>query len=269
LKTNGGDEYCGWVIKQATEELKWSPAPDVLKTIFIAGNEPFSQGTVDYKVSCKASIEKGITVNTIHCGPLQTGIDSGWKDGAVLADGAYASIDQNQKIVDIKAPQDAEISKLNIALNATYVPFGVHGKEGQANQVAQDMNAGKLSANVAAQRTNAKAGGNYFNHTWDLVDAVKTKAVKLEEVKAEDLPEVMKKMTPAERKTYVEKQTAERARIQGEIGKLNATRATFVATEMKKLAKPGEKSLEDAILATVRAQAVKQGYGFETPKKEK
>ena len=68
LRTNGGDEYCGTVIKAATEGLKWSESNKDLKVIFIAGNEPFTQGKVDYRKSCKAAISKGIIVNTIHCG---------------------------------------------------------------------------------------------------------------------------------------------------------------------------------------------------------
>ena len=38
------------------------------RSIFIAGNEPFTQGPVNYAESCKAAITKGIIVNTIHCG---------------------------------------------------------------------------------------------------------------------------------------------------------------------------------------------------------
>ena len=44
LKTNGGEEYCGWVIKEAVNGLKWSRKDDVYKAIFIAGNESFAQG---------------------------------------------------------------------------------------------------------------------------------------------------------------------------------------------------------------------------------
>src|SRR6185369_13747376 len=44
LKTNGGDEYCGWVIRTAVEQLSWSKSNKDLKVIFIAGNEPFTQG---------------------------------------------------------------------------------------------------------------------------------------------------------------------------------------------------------------------------------
>src|SRR4051812_46021230 len=38
LKTNGGDEYCGWVIRTAVDQLAWSKAAQDLKVIFIAGN---------------------------------------------------------------------------------------------------------------------------------------------------------------------------------------------------------------------------------------
>ena len=86
LSTNGGSEYCGWVIKEATQALEWSSSPDDLKVIFIAGNEPFTQGPVDYRQACKATVSKGIVVNTIHCGPERTGIDDKWKDGALLAE---------------------------------------------------------------------------------------------------------------------------------------------------------------------------------------
>src|SRR3954464_5433417 len=34
LKTNGGDEYCGWVIREAVNQLAWSKGPNDLKVIF-------------------------------------------------------------------------------------------------------------------------------------------------------------------------------------------------------------------------------------------
>src|SRR6185295_20300346 len=89
LRTNGGDEYCGWVIQSAVEELAWSPASDVYKVIFIAGNEPFTQGPVKYTEACNAAITRGIIVNTIHCGNEVVGVNTRWKDGAELAEGKY------------------------------------------------------------------------------------------------------------------------------------------------------------------------------------
>ena len=68
LKTQGGEEYCGWVIRDAVNRLDWSRSGDVYKAIFIAGNEPFTQGSVDFHQSCRAAIKRGIIVNTIFCG---------------------------------------------------------------------------------------------------------------------------------------------------------------------------------------------------------
>src|SRR5690606_34228924 len=44
LRTNGGDEYCGAVIDRALRDLDWSHHSSDLRMIFIAGNEPFTQG---------------------------------------------------------------------------------------------------------------------------------------------------------------------------------------------------------------------------------
>src|SRR5205823_11071152 len=52
LRTNGGDEFCGAVIQRAAEDLKWADSPGAFKAIFIAGNEPFSQGGVDFHAAC-------------------------------------------------------------------------------------------------------------------------------------------------------------------------------------------------------------------------
>ena len=95
LKTNGGDEYCGWVIQDATKNLKWGESNEDLKIIIIAGNEEFTQGTVDYKIACKEAITNGIVVNTIYCGDCEEGIRFLWKDGADRADGKYMCINHN------------------------------------------------------------------------------------------------------------------------------------------------------------------------------
>jgi hypothetical protein len=62
LKTNGGDEYCGEVIRKAAEDLAWDRDPNTYKAIFIAGNEPFTQGPVEPLQACKEAVSKGIVV---------------------------------------------------------------------------------------------------------------------------------------------------------------------------------------------------------------
>ena len=262
LKTDGGDEYCGWVIREAVARLAWSSSPDVYKALFIAGNEPFTQGNVNYADSCKAAIARGIIVNTIHCGTEAVGINTKWQDGALLADGKYMIIDQNRAVVHFEAPQDKEIAQLGVELNKTYVAFGVAGKESQLRQVAQDANALSLAPSGAAyNRAVAKASSNYRNANWDLVDAMKDANVKLAEVKSEELPAEMQKMNEAERKTYIERKAKERGELQARINALNEQRNLYVAEQMKKTA--ATNTLDSVVIATVREQAQKRNYRFE------
>lgn len=105
LTTNGGQEYCGAVIQHAVNQLQWSESNDDLKCIFIAGNEPFSQGPVGYQEVCKTAIEKGITVSTIFCGNEAQGVQTGWQAGALLADGSFMNIDKQSRRRDRHAPR--------------------------------------------------------------------------------------------------------------------------------------------------------------------
>jgi len=263
LKTNGGSEYCGHVINNAVKSLAWSGDADDLKVIFIAGNEPFTQGEMDYKVSCKSAVEKGITINTIFCGNYDEGVRTSWKDGAVRGDGSYMNIDQDQKLVHIDAPQDIEIAKLNKTLNSTYIPYGAMGAAGFEMQAEQDKNAAAFAPAVASQRAKTKASGYYTNEGWDLVDAAKTGNFKLEEVKAEDLPEEMQNMTVAERKNYIEKKSKQRANIQNRIQELSKERDKFIAAERIKLSETGDDTLDAAMIKSIKKQAEEKNFKFE------
>ena len=261
LTTNGGSEYCGQVIQSAVNELKWVKDNNHLKVIFIAGNEPFTQGSVDYRKSCKASITKGIVVNTIFCGNYQEGINTQWKDGADLADGKYINIDQDKKIVHIDAPQDKEIVELGKQLNATYVAYGRAGSAKKERQKAQDMNAASVNPSVMVQRSVTKASKQYSNVDWDLVDAEKEGAVKVEEMDEELLPAEMKDMSKEERKAYIEKKQKERQVLQEKINKLKQDRDQYVAEKRK--ASAVEDTLDEAIIKAVRDQAKKKNYKFD------
>jgi hypothetical protein len=262
LRTNGGDEFCGWVIKQAVSELEWSPRPDVYKVIFIAGNEPFTQGPVNYVESCKAAISKGIIVNTIHCGPEAEGIGTKWKDGAVIADGKFLVIDQNRAVVSIEAPQDKEIARLGEELNKTYLAFGVAGRAGAERQKGQDANAAALApaSGAVVQRAVAKASANYKNSNWDLVDAAKKENFDVSKLKTEELPAEMRKMNVTERKAFIEKNTTEREELQKKIQQLNADRDKYVAQRRKETS--GVDTLDAAVISAVREQSAKRNLVF-------
>lgn len=262
LKTDGGDEYCGRVIKAAVEGLSWSKSNDDLKVIFIAGNEPFSQGDVDYKEACKFAISKGIIVNTIFCGPHQEGIDTFWKEGALLADGMYLNIDQNQQVVHIASPQDAQIETLGKKLNETYIAYGQQGWLSKERQADQDENAQGAAPGVMLERAVCKSSSNYSNATWDLCDAV-TSGRKIEEVPVEELPEEMKKMTLEERKAFVDAKMKERETIQKEIQTLSQEREKFVAEKRREMSQSDENSFDVAMIQILRKQASQKKYSWE------
>ncbi len=262
LRTRGGDEYCGMVIQRATEGLMWNPSNSHYKAIFIAGNEPFTQGGVDYQSACKAAIAKGIIVNTIFCGPYPLGVSTDWEKGATLADGKYINIDQNAKVVHIPAPQDAEIARLGETLNTTYVRYGTLGRVAGERQRVQDQNAASAPGG-GVERHVAKASAQYRNASWDLVDAVNDKKVDLSSAKAEDLPEELRRMTPEQRNAYVEAKARQRQEVQQKIKQLNQDREKYVAEEMKKRAAGGTDTLDSAVIKIVRTQANARQFVFE------
>jgi hypothetical protein len=260
LRTNGGQEYCGKVILDAVNNLQWRKSNDELKIIFIAGNEPFTQGDVDYKQACKKAVKNGIVVNTIFCGNYDKGIQTMWKDGADISDGKYMNIDHNAAIVHIDAPQDVEIVKLGQELNKTYIAFGNQGREKKELQAEQDANSMSLSPEVMVQRSVTKSGSQYRNSSWDLVDAKKEGKVKVEELKDEQLPENMKKMTVQERKSYLNKMEKERELIQRKINNLNDERSKYVAQKM--LENKNDNTLDAVMIKTIREQATQKNYSF-------
>lgn len=260
LKTNGGYEYCGKVIKSAVKELKWSSNNEDLKIIIIAGNEPFTQGEVDYKEACKLAISKGIIVNTIYCGSYEEGVAGKWKEGADLADGKYMNIDHNAEIEFVETPYDEEILQLGAKINQTYMPYGSYGFEKKAMQETQDLNALGAGKTSAVERSITKGSVQYRNSAWDLVDAVKNENVKIEDLKDEDLPDVLKKKNLAERKLYIDNLSKQRADIQKKLSELEKNRRSFIDKQYDNKSK---NTFDEAMLRAVQEQAKKKNFKFD------
>ena len=252
LTTSGGNEFCGQVIQKTARDLAWSASNEDLKTIFIAGNEPFTQGPVDYRDSVKEAVARGITVNTIHCGTEQEGVRGEWKDGALLADGSYMSIDQNKAPVYLEAPQDKKLIELGHKLNETYIGYGAEKQAFISNQVEQDKNALTSSMQSSVNRAVFKSASQYRNDKWDLLDALDHGTKKLSEIEVKDLPENMQKMTPEERLTYIDRKREERKSIQAEIRQLNSEREKFLADKKKESAENDPQTLDSVMTQSIQ-----------------
>jgi hypothetical protein len=241
-----------------------------VKSIFIAGNESFAQGPVDYRKVAKIAVKNDITINTIHAGGHQQGIDGNWQAGAQLAQGSFMSIDANRKVVHIEAPQDKKIAELNAQLNETYLPYGAQGANKARRQMEQDAQSGRISSALLAKRAKSKSSSFYNNAGWDLVDAINDGQVDektLVEMEEANLPGPMKGMTSGEKMGYVKQKADERARIKEEIDSLSKSRAAFVAQARRKqaAAQPAEpSSMGDALSKAIKQQAEQKQFEFKS-----
>lgn len=260
LKTNGGSEFCGQVIEKSVKELSWGKNEDDLKLLFIAGNEPFTQGKINYKEAIATAKEKGILINTIFCGSYSNGISGMWRDGAELGGGDYMTINHNKKIVHIATLYDDEIIILNKKLNATYIYYGSKGSENYSKQFTQDLNAAKLNESVAVKRTISKGTRLYENASWDLVDAMKKNEVDLEKIDKKLLPEELKNKSVREIKQYVEKMSGERKIIQEKIKELDVKRRKFIVE--KELETNQKDVLDNVMIQAIKKQAISKNYSW-------
>ncbi|MEO9510844.1 MAG: VWA domain-containing protein [Flavobacteriaceae bacterium] len=259
LTTNGGEEFCGKVIQTSLKQLDWGKNEDDLKMIFIAGNEPFTQGKLNYRDATANAKEKDVIVNTIFCGNYDQGVSSKWKNGAILTGGEYMAIDHNRQVVHINTPYDDVIIRLNSQLNSTYISYGYLGMEKKALQSAQDSNAAELEEAVVVKRAVSKSSRLYKNSKWDLVDAVEDDEVSISDLKDKDLPTELKGKSKTEIKQYIAEKKAEREKIQKQIQELNRKREAYIAKNQNE--ETGE--LENALLSAIKNQAAKKNYNWD------
>jgi hypothetical protein len=259
LKTNGGSEFCGHVIQTACRQLDWSADGGDLQIIFIAGNEPFTQGTINYQMACAEAKRKNIVVNTIFCGDFQEGINTSWKSGADLTQGTYASIEQNSKTVFIPSPYDDKIDHLNTQLNNTYIEYGREGREKKEVQMSQDKASESYGAANKVNRAVSKSTHVYKNKSWDMVDAAEDESFDVTKVTKDQLPEAMKNMTDDQKKNYVKQKTVEREKIKVEIQDLNKKRTEYLIAQKKN---DKDNMLDKSMINAIKTQAEKKNFKF-------
>ncbi len=261
LSTNGGEEYCGAVIQDATKKLNWGKDNNNMKLIYICGNEAFNQGKISYKEAIANAKKNNIYINTIFCGDQKEGINTFWKNGADTGNGKFFNIDSDKIIQYVETPYDDKITKCNERINTTYINYGAQGRMKKENQKTQDDNAMKVSKANMTERSVSKSKGVYKNESWDLVDKMKKDKNAVENAKKEDLPAEYQNKTSAELVKIVEEKTVERENIQREISELAKKRQEFIDIEAKKTKSVDDlgNSISNSILTFAKAK----GYSIE------
>lgn len=258
LQTNGGEEYCAWAIRSALDSLRWKSRPGSLKMVFIAGNEPFTQGPVEVEPVIREANGKGILVHPILCSTGDSSDLGSWRQAADLARTDLKIIDHTRVVQIPRTPYDDKIAALGQELNKTYVGYGEAGRAKMARQEAQDANMAAVSPSAAAERSVTKAGASYSNTDWDLVDRARAEG-GVGAIQEDELPSELRAMSKAEREAFVAKKTKEREQLQSQIQDLSQKRQAYLA-EKQKEAGQSDATLGNAVIETVRAKAAKEGF---------
>ena len=259
ITTYGGNEFCGQVMYTSLTKLNWDTSAANYKVIFIAGNEDFLQGGVNYTTACDEAKKKGVIINTIYCGDKMQGIREHWNIIGECGTGSYTNINQDAAVDDIATPYDSILISLNDQLNNTYIAYGTAGYSHAAKQAEMDQRNYSMSKSVGINRVTVKGKkGLYKNTHWDLVDAEEADPSFMDKVDMKTLPDSLKNKSRTELKQIVQKKQAQRGNIQKAIAGTSIKREGYIKLEKAKQA--GNKNiatLETEIEKIIKQQAMR------------
>jgi Mg-chelatase subunit ChlD len=261
----GGDtpENVRRALADAVHKAGWSRQSDrIAQVVFLVGDAPPHTDYQDEPDTKKTAVEarrKGMIVNAIQCGDI-SGTKEAWQEIAQYGAGRYFAIPQDSGVVTIVTPYDEKLGALSNQLGGTYVAFGAGGAMAAAS-ARQAAAEAKIAANapMAAQADRAMNKAiNSESYAGDFLQSIENGTLKLEDVRPEELPEELRKLSPAERKQEIEKRQAQRRQIRAEIMQLSKDRAEFIKKEREK---SGVRNSFDSVVAeALKAQLAAKGF---------
>ena len=267
----GGDtpEDVNRALFDAVHHLSWTQQDQAYKVIFLVGDAPPHMNYHDqvrYPVILASAREKGIIVNTIQCGEIPATIEP-WTQIAGLGRGDFFQVEQAGGAVAYSSPFDAEIAELSAKLDATRLYYGTEEeKERMAAKVAATDRLNSEASDEARARRgvfNASAAGtvNRLGEN-ELVAAVTSGEVDLDEIEPEALPEEIRPMAPKAQRAYLKGLAQERSELESRIRELGEVRDGFI---QKKVEEAGsrEDSLDQKLYDTITRQAEVAGLEYE------
>ena len=266
----GGDspESVNKALNDAVNKMSWSQGEQAYQVVFLVGDAPphMDYNEVRYPQIVASAMEKGIVINTIQCGNMPMTLEP-WSQIASLGHGSFFQVEQAGGAVAYSTPYDEEIATLAAKLDETRLYYGSEeDKEKAASKVAA---TDKLNANASvASRArrgvfNSSVGGtaNMLGEN-ELVDAVASGDVALEDIEAEALPAALKPMAPEEQRVYVASLAEERSQLKRQIQTLSADRDGFLEKKVEEAG--GRKdSLDQKLYDAVKEQGGKAGFEYE------
>src|SRR5215207_26815 len=237
----GGDgpEDVRQALSDGVLKAGWSkPSADTAQIVFLVGDAPPHDDYVqepDTLLTTAHAVKAGMTVNTIQCGADENTRQI-WQTIAQRGEGRFFAIAQDGGVATITTPYDAKLSELGTKLGSTYLAYGggagpagtTYRAEASARQsVAEDKVAASAPAPAQAERAYNKAL-NKDAYVGDLLQSIENGSAKLDDVKADDLPDELQKMKPDERRKEVERRMSERKKMREEIVTLSKQRDEYI-----------------------------------------
>ncbi len=268
----GGDgpESVNQGLYDAVHDMSWSNDDNTYKVIFLVGDAPPHMdyhNDVKYPLTLQVARQKGIVVNAIQSGQHQQ-TRPAWQQIAALGQGDYFQVEDSGNTVAVATPYDEKLSSLAAKLEATRLYFGDKEakKAQQAKTEANDRLRKELSSEALARRDtfNATASGkaNLLGES-ELVDAISSGRVELDEIEQENLPASLQAMAPAEQMEVIGEQAKRRNELQQQINQLSESRSSYIKEKVD-AAGGAEDSLDEKIYRSIKQQAADIGLTYDS-----
>jgi Mg-chelatase subunit ChlD len=257
----GGDtpEHVNRALHDAVHRITWSKNEETLKLIFLVGDCPphtdYDDG-YSYRDACRDAVTRNIIINTVQCGGYEETV-AYWQEIARLGEGRYAAVAQEGGMQVVETPFDAELAKLNGLLEETVVPFGSVSRRTEYKDRKEKISgmAPALAAERAAYKSREADMGAY-----DLIDALRSGAVRLEDLKDRDLPPALRGMDLAGKRSYLSKVEMERKGLLRRIETLSGKRAAFIDQQLREHA--ADESFDEVVQLFIEEQAAEKGITY-------
>ena len=253
----GGDtpESVNLALNEAVHKMSWTDGKEqVYRVIFLVGDAPPHmdyQDDVKYEVSCKEALEKNIIINSIQCGNM-TDCTPIWQEIAKKGEGEFVQIGQEGDMIAVTTPFDEKIAELTKELNSTVIGYGSRARRSEVSDKMEAVASSSLAVQADRAMFNSFSGGKAVQGAGDLVYEMSENSLDLSEVKDEELPENMQKMSEEERKQYVDSQVAKRGEINEKIADLSKQRADWLSEQSR--AKPAANSFDAKVSDIITTQ---------------
>ena len=267
----GGDgpESVNQALDDAINRISWSQDNNVYRVAFLIGDAPPHMdypNDVKFPVTLAKAKQKGIIVNTIQSG-RQTSTTPVWQNIAQLGYGEFFQVEDSGNTVAITTPFDHKLSELAASLEDTRIFFGdeedleIQKKKDEAGKKLKDGLSSAALARRSAFNATISGEANLLGEN-ELVDAVTSGRVEIDDIAEKELPASLQAMAPAEQKAYIDTQAKRRDNIKREIKKLSESRKRYISEQMT--TETAEESLDEKIYSAVKEQAKSKGLVYDS-----